>query len=231
MSEKSLLYRYPLIVTVGITAIVLLTLAWPRLRASFSYLPVDTAISNYRKTGNTDGMQLDGLIERATESIAIHNHYRYWQGLSELHILKGQNMSQTVWQRRQALDNAILAAQEVVRKAPAKPRAWLRIARAKELLAHPPEQILSALKMSILTGRVEPTLMLTRLELGMRHLKNLDQETIRLLSDQAALTWTTQKRAMLERIKSGSLGMDLLSEVLAENHPVIISEMEAHFAK
>ena len=76
MTEKSLLYRYPLIVIVGVTAILLLALSWPRLRASISYLPVDTAMSSYWKTRKTDGMQLNGLIERAKESIAIHDHYR-----------------------------------------------------------------------------------------------------------------------------------------------------------
>ena len=231
MTEKSLLYRYPLIVIVGVTAILLLALSWPRLRASISYLPVDTAMSSYWKTRKTDGMQLNGLIERAKESIAIHDHYRYWEGLSELQILSGQDMSLSVWQRRQALENSILAAAEVVRQAPSKPRAWLRIARAKEFLAYPPEQIIPALKMSILTGRVEPTLMLTRLELGLRHLPALDQEAFRLLSDQAALTWTTQQRAMLIHFESGLLSLDMLREVLSESNPVIISEMEAHFAK
>ena len=231
MTEKSLLYRYPLIIVIGITAAILLMLSWPRLRASISYLPVDTAMSNYWKTRQTDDMQLNGLIERARESIAIHDHYRYWEGLSELQILSGQDMTRSVWQRRQALENSILAAEEVVRQAPSKPRAWLRIARAKEFLAYPSEQIIPALKMSILTGRVEPTLMLTRLELGLRHLSALDQEGFRLLSDQAALTWTIQKRSMVKHIESGLLSLEVLGDVLSENNPVILSEMEAHFAK
>lgn len=231
MTGNSSLYRYTLILIVGLSACVLLAMSWPRLRASISYLPVDTAISNYWKTREIDTAQLGGLIKRAEDSIAIHDHYRYWSGLSELQILSGQDMSQSFWQRRQALGNAISAAEEVVRRAPSKPRAWLRIARAKEFLARPAEQIIPPLKMSILTGRVEPTLMLTRLELGLRQLAALDEETVRLLRDQAVLTWTMQQRDMLKAIKSGALNIDALGEVLGENKPAIFAEMEARLAK
>lgn len=86
--------RYILILVIGLTASLLLTLSWPRLRASFRYLPVDTAMSNYWKTSVFDNTQLNGLIERSQQAIAIHDHYRYWAGLSELQILSGQDMSQ-----------------------------------------------------------------------------------------------------------------------------------------
>ena len=231
MTGNSSLYRYTLILIVGLSASLLLAISWPRLRASINYLPVDTAISNYWKTRTIDSAQLDGLIETAEQSIAIHDHYRYQAGLSELKILSGQDKSHSTWQRRQALQDSIVAAENVVRRAPANPRVWLRIARAKELLAYPAEQIIPDLKMSILTGRVEPTLMLIRLELGLRHLPNLDEDAVRLLRDQAVLTWTIHKKPMLKRIKSGSPSLDSLREILSENNPAIISEMEAHFAK
>ena len=231
MTEKSSLYRYTLILTAGLIAGLLLMLSWPRLQASISYLPVDTAISNYLKTREIDNAQLDGLIERAGQSIAIHDHYRYWAGVSELQLLAGQDMSRSFWQRRQALQDSILAAEEVVRRAPAKPRAWLRIARAKEFLAYPSDEIISPLKMSIFTGRVEPTLMLTRLALGLRQLPDLDAEDIRLVRDQAVLTWAINERTMLKQIESGLLDLELLRLVLAENNPAIYAEMEAHFEK
>ena len=219
--------RYTLILIVGITAGLLLALSWPRLRASIRYLPVDTAMSNYWKTREFDNAQLKGLIERAEEAIALHDHYRYWDGLSELQILSSQDMSQSFWSRREALEKSITAATEVVKRSPSKPRSWLRMARAKEFLAHPDEEFIPALKMSILTGRVEPTLMLTRLELGLRHLPDMDADMHRLLRDQAVLTWTIQQRAMIKRIKSGNLNLDLLREVLSNNNQAIISEIEA----
>jgi hypothetical protein len=224
-------YRYFLILVTGVTAGLLLALSWPRLHASVRYLPVDTAISNYWKTREFDVSQLAGLIERAEETIAIHDHYRYFEGLSELQILNSQDMSQTIWLRREALEASIEAAEQALLRAPAKPRTWLRIARAREYLAHPPETVIPPLKMSILTGRFEPTLMLSRLELGFRYLPSLDAKDIPLLRDQAVLTWQTQQRPMLERINSGTLNIGLLREVLVDGNQGVLSEMEVQLAK
>jgi hypothetical protein len=231
MGVNSLLYRYSLILVIGVTAGLLLNLSWPRLQASLSYLPIDTAISRYWETREFDRTQLNGLIKRAEQSIATHDHYRYWEGLSELQILKGQEPGKPIWLRRPALEKAISAAEEAIRRAPSKPRNWLSIARAKSMLLYPPEEVVAALKMSILTGRVEPTMMLVRLELGLLYLQELDAEGAQLLRDQAVLTWTSQQGTMLRRIKSGAMDLDQLREVLSSNNQAIISEMEAHFEK
>lgn len=230
MTGQATAYRYTLILIAGLSAGVLLSLAWPRLMASVRFLPVDTAISGYWQGRDIDAAQFDGLIKRAQEAIAIHDHYRYFAGLSEIETLASGDPDRSLWQRRQALQNAITAATEAVKRAPVNPRAWLRIARAKELLAYPAEQLVPPLKMSILTGRVEPPLMLTRLELGLRHLPVLDEEAVRLIRDQALLCWTIDKRSMLRRIASGSLGIDWLRMLLADNNPAVIAEMEAQLA-
>ncbi len=222
------IYRYTLILLIGVAAAVLLTLSWPRLRAGVRYLPVDTAISKYRADWNINVKQLDGLIERARDSIALHDNYRYWEGLSELQMLSSQDMTRPLWRRRQALEQSVSAAEEMVKRAPANPRTWLRIARASAFLAYPEQQITAALKMSILTGRVEPTLMLARLELGLRYLPGLDEEAALLLRDQVVLTWVLHQRQMLQGIESGSLDFDLLREVLSGRNQEIIFAMEAH---
>ena len=224
---KSRLSQYTLVLVIGVSAFILLSLSWPRLRASLRFLPVDTAISKYWDTREADTGQLDALIERAREAIALHDHYRYWGGLSELQILSGQDMSKPNWQRRQALEQAVLSATKVVERVPAKPRAWLRVARAGAYLGYPVEQVIPAWKMSILTGRVEPTLMLSRLELGLVYFGGLDDEALLLLRDQAVLTWAVHRREVLKRIKNGSLNIDVLREVLTARHPEIVAEMEA----
>ena len=228
MPEKPLLSRYALILIIGVSAFLLLSLSWPRLQASLRYLPVDTAISKYWETREADNGQLDALIVRAQESIALYDHYRYWGGLSELQILSGQDMDKPYWQRRQVLEQAIVSALEVVERAPAQPRAWLRIARTRAFLGYPQDEIIPAWKMSILTGRVEPTLMLTRLELGLMYFNGLDDEAVSLLRDQAVLTWAVHRREVLKRLESGSLDINLMREVLSGRHGDILAEMEAH---
>ena len=227
MSVIPTINRYLLILAVGAVAVILLMLSWSRLQASVRYLPVDTAISKYWETREPNVEQLDALIERAREVIDLHDHYRYWDGLSELQALSSRDESKSYWQRQQALEQSIVSAVEVVKRAPAKPRAWLRIARTKALLGYPADEIIPALKMSVLTGRVEPPLMLARLELGFRYFGGLDDEGVALLRDQVLLTWAVHKRAVLRRLKDGSLDLDLLRKVLSDHHPDIIAEMEA----
>ena len=123
MTGKSLPYRYFITLIIGMMAFALFMLSWPRLQASIRFLPVDTAISNYSETRDIDSAQLPGLISRAEQAISIHDHYRYWDGLSELQILRGRDMSQTIWVRRQALEDSITAAEEALKRAPANPRS------------------------------------------------------------------------------------------------------------
>jgi hypothetical protein len=227
MTKKNAPRPYTLILTIGVGALVLLSLAWPRLRASFSYLPVDTAISNYWKDRTMDQQQLTGLIARARESNGLHDHYRYWEGLSELQMLSAQDPEKSFWQRRQALEQTILAAEEVVSRAPAKPRTWLRIARVKAYLQYPDEQVTVALKMSILTGRVEPTLMITRLELGLNYLARLDTEAVLLIRDQVVLTWSLHRNLMLSQMKSGALDFKLIHDLLSGYNDSFLAELGA----
>jgi len=227
MPKKPILLRYTLILIVGATALILVSLSYPRLRASMRYLPVDTAISMYWESREIDPAQVDALIERAHEAIALYDHYRYFAGLSELQILSGQDMDKPYWQRRQILEQSIASAGEAVKRAPAKPRAWLRIARIRAYLGYPHDEIITPWKMSVLTGRVEPTLMLVRLELGFRYFAGLDDEAVSLLRDQAMLTWAVNPKQVLKYLENGSLDMDLMRELLAGHNRAILAEMEA----
>jgi len=219
--------RNILVLIIGVCSLILLSLSWPRLGASLHYLPVDTALSKYHETREANTGQLDALVERALEAIDIYDHYRYREGLSELQILIGQDMSRPYWQRRQVLEQSVSSALAVVEQAPAKPRAWLRIARARAFLGYPAGDVIPAWKMSILTGRVEPTLMLVRLELGLMYFAGLDDEALLLLRDQLVLSWAVHRRELVKRLKSGSLNFDLLREILSGRHEGVLAEMQA----
>jgi hypothetical protein len=227
LPEKSLTSRFTLIMIVGVASVTLLSLSWPRLKASLHYLPVDTALSKYWESRVTNTQQLDALIERARESIALHDHYRYWDGLSELQTLSGNHMAKPYWQRRQILEQSILSAEEVIRRAPAQPRVWLRIARTRAFLAYPSDEVIPPWQMSVLTGRVEPTLMLARLELGLIYFDDMDSETVLLLRDQSVLTWAMHKRPVLKLFEDGSLNFEQMREDLSGHHLDIIAEMQA----
>jgi len=125
------------------------------------------------------------------------------------------------------LEQAVESALEVVQRSPAKPRAWLRIARIRAFLGQTPEDVLPAWRMSVLTGRVEPTLMLSRLELGFGYFTGLDDESVSLLRDQTVLTWAVHPHQVLQGLQSGSLDLDLMRAVLTASSQDIITAMEA----
>jgi hypothetical protein len=225
MPAKSQMSRYTLILIIGLSTCMLLGLSWQRLYASLRFLPVDTAKSKYWDTEESNTAQLKA---RAREAIALHDHYRYWSGLSELQILSSQDMDKPNWQRRQFMEQAIISARAVVERAPADPRAWLRIARIRANLGYSSDDVIPAWKMSILTGRVEPTLMLVRLELGLTYFNALDDEAVMLLRDQAVLTWAIKRRQVVNGLKNGSLDIDLMRKILAGYNEDVMAEMEAH---
>ena len=215
------------VVTTAAVALFTLYLSWPRLQASLLYLPVDTAISNYWDRRETPSDQLTGLQQRAQESIAIYPHYRYWDGLSFLYYLEAADTNNTLFERREAFENSIDAANISLGRAPSQPRAWFRIARARSWLQYPPEQVIAALKMAVYTGRVDPSLFMARLTLGIAYLPKMDQEGVDLMRDQAVLAWQLQRGSVIRAIKKGTLDFARIESLLSNSHRDVLTEMEA----
>ncbi len=215
------------ILLVAAAALFTLSLSWPRLQASLLYLPVDTAISHYWDSRETPSQQLQGLQQRAEKSIAIYPHYRYWDGLSLLYFLQGGDSSKPLNERRQAFERAIDAATVSLGRAPSQPRAWFRIASARAWLKYPPQEVIAALKMAVYTGRVDPSLFMARLTLGLSYLPMMDQEGIGLMRDQALLAWQLQPRQVTAALKNNTLLITRMEYLLAGAHSNVLTEMEA----
>ena len=208
-----------------VAAAFLVYLAWPRLHASLRYLPVDTAINRYYDTADVPALQLEGLQQRAADAIGIHPHHRYWDGLSLLHYLQATDTDNPLHKRREAFEESITAAEASLRRAPAQPRAWLRIAQARSWLRYPPEQVIEALKMAIYTGRVEPSMFLTRLALGLAYMPRMDGEALAMLRDQVLLAWQLQPRLLANALKNGDLRLDPLVQLLTGAHDTVLEDI------
>jgi hypothetical protein len=214
-----------------LVAVVMLLLAWPRLSASLSYLPVDTALARHWAGEPLPAAQLDLLAERARQSLGRHGHHRYHDGLSLLLYLRAQDATVPEDERREALQASLESAVEVISRAPMKPAAWLRIAAARASLRHPAEQVSAALKMSIYTGRVEPSLLPLRLQLGFSYLARDDAEAMSLLRDQVLLAWDTQPRTFIGSIRSGAVSFTAVENLLVGRHNDVLAQMEAALEK
>jgi len=210
----------------GLIALALLMLSWPHLRASFRFLPVDRAIARYWKTETIPSAQLPQLIGTAEAALAIHHSARYWNGVSFMHYLYAIDDNSPSLARRPAFEKSLDAAVEVLKRAPAKPKVWLRLARIRALLEHPPKQVLRALKMSILMGRVEPTLLLSRLQIGYSYMSMMDDDDLLLMRDQTLLTWKLQPREMINMLTNQQVDYSMLRELLADRHPEIMRQIE-----
>lgn len=224
--HSSTIVRIGLALGVGALAIGLLSLVAPRLQASLLYLPVDTAINRYFTERTVPSAQLDALRAQTRQAIAHHPHYRYHDGLSLLNYLQAIDLGNKPWLQRPALVRSEQAALKAVQGAPAKPRTWLRIARTRAALGRDEATIAEPLAMSILSGRVEPTLVLPRIELGYRYVEHFDEETLGLLRDQTLLAWRSNERGVRRALRDGRLDYSRVKYVLGSSNESIAREME-----
>ncbi len=210
-----------------VLAAILVATAWPRLKAAWHFLPVDAAIARYYETGVVPVAQLDALAARAQAALATIDHYRYHEGLSFVAYLRALSSPAGSPARRDAMAASLASAREALRQAPAKPATWLRVARIEAASGATADRVVEPLALSMLTGRVEPTLLVPRLELGYRYVRQLDPEARTLLLDQTALAWNVRRRDILRSLESGQLDGDAVRQLLATHRRDLLADMEA----
>lgn len=117
--------------------------------------------------------------------------------------------------RTALLDGAAAATEAGLAAAPAQPSAWarlawLRVVRGDRTAAVP------ALRLSLLTGPVAPTLMASRLQLGLDLLPLVDPDTRALLRRQVRLLWIVSPdtvAAMAQDTTTGGFVRNALDEL------------------
>ena len=181
---------------IGLLSLAVLVLAWPRFQASFRYIPVELAIKQYQRDQQIPTERLPVLIRFADQAIELNHHYRFHDGLSQLHLLRALDPYTRALERRPAYRLAETEATKSLQLAPSQPAAWLRLATVRWVLRDEPETIIQPWKMSIFTGRTNASLLNRRVEIGLAFFGELDSEGISMLRDQLLLAW---------RIRSGAL--------------------------
>ena len=216
---------------VAVAALAVLALAWPRFLAAFRYLPVDRAIARYQAANEIPTDRLLVLIDFARQAIGRHDHYRYRDGLSQLHFLRGLDPYTPALERRPAYAEAEAEAVQSLQQAPAQPETWLRLAAIRWILHDEPENIISPWKMSVFTGRTHSALYAQRVELGLAHRSYLDEEALTMLRDQLLLAWKTHPGTLIQVLARRDRGLEVTRDLLEFNDPVALQEMEAWLEK
>jgi hypothetical protein len=211
---------------VAILAVSTLALAWPRLQAALTFLPVEAAIERYYLDHQPPYAALDDLIARATRSAMLQPQQRYWSGLVLLHYLQANDATRPLYAQRESYEAAAAAADASLALAPVQPRTWLYRSLALGWLSFRDTGLADSFKASVYTGRVEPALLLTRLRLGYARLGQLDAEARGLLRDQTLLAWRLRERDFSVALRRGELDLRRVAVVLTPADAPLLQQME-----
>ena len=223
--------HYLFITAIGVVAIVVITLAWPRLYASIRYLPVEIAINRYYSTREIPSDRLPVLIRFSQEALARHKHYRYHDGLSLLHYLRALDVFTPALERRDAYRQAEAEAINSLQRAPAQPAVWLRVATMRWILHDEPETIIQPWKMSIFTGRTDSSLFGLRVDMGLAHYEFMDAEAVAMLRNQLVLAWRARPGTLVQVMVQRDRQLTVTRALLEGTDPTALAEMEAWIAK
>ena len=231
MHLKTRLSQLNVLALAAVLALATLTLAWPRLMASYRFLPVDIAIERYYQDGEIPTHRMLTLIGFAGQALAWHDHYRYHDGLSFLHFLRGLDIYTPALERRDAYRSAEAEAIETLRGAPAQPEAWLRVATVRSILRDEPEAVIAPWRMSVFTGRTHSTLLAPRVGIALPYLESMDAETRSMLRDQLLLAWTLKPGELLRELKTRDPLLQRTRDLIGGTAPAALTEMEARIEK
>lgn len=223
--------RLFVLVPLALLSLAVLLLSWPRFQASFRFLPVDIALKRYHDDQQIPTDRLPVLIRFAEQAISRDDHYRFHDGLSELHLLRALDPYTPALERRPAYRLAEQQAVEALQRAPAQPAAWLRLATIRWVLRDEPETIIPPWKMSVFTGRTQASLLNRRVEIGLAFFNELDQEGILMLRDQLLLAWRIRPGALARILLRRDRDLAVTRRLVLDTDPATLAEMEAQLEK
>lgn len=155
--------------------------------------------------------QIDNQYRQKSSAITLNQHRE-----SEIAIKKALqwNESPEAWQYlsiaqtrqlQDAGDSAQRLLQEIYQNtinglglSPVDPYNWYRLAVIKQILHHPSDKIIGAIRLSCYAGRVEPTLLLKRIRLLQAYRNQLNDEMQDILHDQIRLAALLQFRRLIQ---------------------------------
>jgi hypothetical protein len=213
-------------VLIGLLTVVVLTMAWTRFAAAIQFLPVERDISDYYKSRSLPATQIDSMLAQTALATAKLDHYSYHSALSLLYYLQATSPGTGLNLRREKLDQSIAEARISLSAAPMQPELWLRIVQAGFLSFLPHNELAPNYQMAIWSGRVEPTHLIQRLQVGLALERSLDEVGLNLLRDQALLAWNLKQPEVSRAIRNGQINRARLEALLRESHPDVVADME-----
>ncbi|HKX56282.1 MAG TPA: hypothetical protein VJN01_09275 [Xanthomonadales bacterium] len=225
MNHSSIIRQTLAYTCLALLVFLVVLMAWPRWLAYLQFLPVQQVRIQLFASGSK-AHDLDGLIARSHRAIAAHDTYSFHSTLSLLHYLRGIDPGTSLNERRLSLDQSMLSARASLQGAPLQPDQWLLMSQAGSQVFFPARELAAYFRMAIWSGRVEPTHLINRLQIGFALQAQLDEEGLGLLRDQVLLAWNLRQREFVTAIRNGQLNRQRIAALLALTHPDVLREME-----
>ncbi len=226
VSMNTQIKRLSLLALATSIAFSVLFLSYPRLASSLSYLPVEAALKRHWEDFPITERQFPVLINFAQKSIQKLDQARYWQGLGWLYYLQAYTLQVNTPAGQQSLGQSQNAFESTLKKSPADPASWLRLAWIHYYLSHDRNSVVKTLKMSIYTGRAEQYLILDRLALSLRFTDDFEEQDLPLIRDQIQLAWRFYQKDLLAFMESGDIDQGALLGLIANTDPELAMEIE-----
>lgn len=227
MQLKSRSKTWSVLLPAAVLGAATLWMAVPRLAASIRFVPVDRAIARYHESGEIPSQRLLTLIGFARQAGAIHDHYRFHEGISFLQFLRGLDVRTPALQRRDAYRAAEAEAMATLRRAPLQPVTWLRVATVRAVLHDEPATVIAPWRMSVFTGRTHSTLLVPRIALILPFVADMETESRAMLHDQLLLAWDMKPGDLAAALRVADPGLTATRALLGGTDPAALEALEA----
>lgn len=177
----------------GAVALGIVTLAAPRVVSEALVLSSRERIIDIQ-SGQETGSQVD-LAERATTVETVGS----WSGDGRLVtdgallLMRQAAVTRDLTERKLLLQRAIALTEDGLRRSPAHPVGWTRLAALRVAMGEQ-DKAAQAFRLSLLTGPVVPQITASRIAQGLALLPHLNVDTRQLLARQVRLLEATQSK-------------------------------------
>jgi len=195
---------------------LLLTMGIPRLVAGFHALSARDVVWAVESGGTVDAQALSDAVDALS---AADRWDPSAERRAEMAFLMARLAeANPAGPEREALyARATATVEAAVAAGPVQPHAWTMLAVLRERAGNPAGAA-EALRLSMLSGAVAPSMMVWRLETGLRLLPYMDEDTVSLLRRQVRLAWVLMPDRLAQVKAEGAAGalvrgaLDELSE-------------------
>jgi len=173
----------------------LLVLSVPRLVGSLYALYPETLLKQHSRI-NDDFYRK--AISELDVALSWHNTAHYWQHKALCYLALYHSPSATVEEKTEALTQAQLAIEHGLALSPIDPFSWFKLSEVRDLAGSANEPIQSAYQLSLYAGRVEPEILISRLNFGLAHLNGFDYATNELWLKQIPIAYQLQASELVK---------------------------------